>query len=113
MIFVMVVVVITMNTDDDADAAADIAAADAHTDHNALFLSLTYVQLQGQRLCSADDGQWWQYVMAMQVCVGYHVPCCLNLNCFPPLSHNNVFCLGCGLINALLLSLINCLTKRP
>ena len=100
----MVVVVITMNTDDDADAAADIAAADAHTDHNALFLSLTHIQLQGQRLCSADDGQWWQYVMAMQVTCGSPCAmCCLNLNCFPPLSHNNVFRLGCGLINALLL----------
>jgi hypothetical protein len=25
------------------------------------------LQLQGHRLCSADDGQWWQYVMTMQV----------------------------------------------
>ncbi len=38
MILVMVVVVITMNADDDDDADA---AADAHTDHNVLFLSLT------------------------------------------------------------------------
>jgi hypothetical protein len=26
-----------------------------------------FLQLQGQRLCSLDDGQWWRHVMAMQV----------------------------------------------
>jgi hypothetical protein len=59
LILIVVAVVITMN----AEAAVDAV-------QNVLFLSLTQSQLQGHRLCSADDGQWWQYVMAMQVPCG-------------------------------------------
>jgi type II secretory pathway component PulM len=79
MILVMVVVVITMRADAAAAAAAaDIAAADPDAVQNALFVSLTESQLQGQRLCSADDGQWWQHVMAMQVLFG--LPCVVSVS---------------------------------